>query len=101
MSGGCGSGYYRDVLAVEAAAPNVTGDLVFGSDVCLPCHRLCSQCTGAGTSKDACTECAFARTQDLLCIDGCNVITGKGHNQRGREGCRPRLEAFCFAFVRE
>ena len=92
MSGVCGSGYYRDVLSVEATSPNVTGDLVFGSNICLPCNRLCSQCTGAGTDKDVCTECAFARTQDLLCVDGCNALTGKGWvNLRAGNGQRLKV----------
>ena len=60
VSDTCNRGYYRDVLSPEHADVSVVGDLMFGSDVCVPCDELCEECTGPGPMLEAtaCQRCS-------------------------------------------
>ena len=72
----CNRGYYRDVLPPERANVSVVGDLMFGSDVCVPCDELCEECTGPGPMLEAtaCQVCSRAtQLQELQCVEECNT----------------------------
>ena len=76
VSDTCNQGYYRDALSPERANVSVVGDLMFGSDVCVPCDELCEECTGPGPMLEAaaCQVCSRAtQLQKLQCVEECNT----------------------------
>ncbi len=77
ISGNCNHGYYRTVLAPENADPAIVGDLPFGSDVCVPCNKLCERCIGPGNDSRDCLLCRYAVSQEGQCLQNCNSDTGK------------------------
>ncbi len=78
VSDSCGRGYYRAILSPEQADSSIVGDLIVGSDVCIPCDELCEECTGPGKKLElnACQVCKNA-TQGTQCVAECDRITGE------------------------
>ena len=91
MTGVCGPGYYRDVLSAANSNLGLTGNLSVGSDICLPCDELCSQCTGPGLDMAVCSECAFAMTTQGECVAECNKSAGKWSFEGGEKISKNRI----------
>ena len=90
ISGNCDPGYYRAILSPENANTSLLGDLLLGTDVCIPCDELCSQCTGPGhrIQPNSCQQCSRA-TQGSRCV--------AGNNHSGKYG---RLQKKLSSFLR-
>ena len=73
---GCPEGYYSDKLT------SAKGDLQAGTDICLPCHTLCSTCIGPGVSSTSCLGCAIAEDENGTCVSSCQPGSGSLLNEK-------------------
>lgn len=82
VTGTCSSGYYRDILSGDRANTSIVGQLEIGSDICVPCDDLCTQCTGPGIriEVNSCQECKYA-IDDGECVSECSA-SGKAHTSQ-------------------